>query len=426
MKSGDIQFDDSQRLSYLCILLFITASLQSTLNAQTKSFDIEIEQITFGPKHHFFGYIGQSQTIPWNKDERYIVALQTDFHDHMPEPDEEAEIVLIDTEQGNLISQIDRTLAWNFQQGTMFYWNPDSPLTQLFFNDRDPQTGKVFTVLYDVREQKRIREFRFCNTPVGNSGVAQKGGTFLGLNYGRLARLRPVTGYPEAYDWTIGENAPRNDGIFKVNVKTGQINLLVSYKQLADLARLSRPDIDKIPLFINHTLWNRNDDRIYFYIRGNFSDSADRVDIPCSAKPDGTALTLHDLHIGGHPEWAEGSRIIGSSEERQVVYDIDRKKIVGYLGNSKIFPRPRGDISLSPDSNWFVNGFSLKDKNYYVILRRSDDAYIHTPGFSRGSYVSGNLRIDPSPRWNHNNNAILVPGIANDSTRQLYIIHIRE
>ncbi len=426
MKLVNIQFDESKHLSYLYILLFIIVSSPLELDGQTKSFDIEIKQITFGPKHHFFGYIGQSQTIPWNKDERYIVTLRTDFHNHMPRPDEEAEVVLIDTKQGNLISQIDRTLAWNFQQGTMLYWNPDSPLTQLFFNDREPQTGKVFIVLYDVKEQKRIREFRFSDTPIGNSGVAQKGGYFLGLNYGRLARLRPVTGYPEAYDWTTGENAPRNDGIFKVNVKTGQIDLLVSYEQLADLLRPHKPDIDKIPLFINHTLWNRNDDRIYFYARGNFSNSDERIDVPCSMKPNGTALTLHDLHIGGHPEWAEGSFIIGSNGKRQVIYDIDKKKIVGHLGTPKIFPKPGGDTSLSPDGNWFVNGFHSKGKNYYVIFRRSDGTYRHTPGFSRGAYVSGDLRIDPSPRWNRANNAILVPGIAKDNTRQLYIIYVRK
>ena len=40
---------------------------------------LEIEQITSGPKHHLFGYIGQSLTIPWNESDRYIVSLRTDF-----------------------------------------------------------------------------------------------------------------------------------------------------------------------------------------------------------------------------------------------------------------------------------------------------------------------------------------------------------
>ena len=46
-------------------------------------FQLSKTQVTIGPKHHLFGYIGQSLTIPWNASDRYIVALQTDFHDRL-------------------------------------------------------------------------------------------------------------------------------------------------------------------------------------------------------------------------------------------------------------------------------------------------------------------------------------------------------
>ena len=48
------------------------------------AFQIEVKQITHGPMTHFFGYIGHVQNIPWNRSGRYIVALQTNFHDRMP------------------------------------------------------------------------------------------------------------------------------------------------------------------------------------------------------------------------------------------------------------------------------------------------------------------------------------------------------
>src|SRR5205814_9030500 len=100
------------------------------------------------------------------------------------------------------------------QEGTMHYLNHKSPDTQLFFNDRDLKTNHVFAVLYDIEKRKRLKEYRYEDTPFGNSGVAQKGGYFLGINYGRLARLRPVTGYPGAFDWNPKTPAPENDGIF--------------------------------------------------------------------------------------------------------------------------------------------------------------------------------------------------------------------
>ena len=31
---------------------------------------ISVKQLTQGPDHHFFGYIGQSLTIPWSKKRR--------------------------------------------------------------------------------------------------------------------------------------------------------------------------------------------------------------------------------------------------------------------------------------------------------------------------------------------------------------------
>ena len=158
--------------------------------ADDSPFELKVDQITFGTKHHFFGYIGQCRTIPWNASDRYILGMEIEHIDRMPRADEAAVIILVDTHQNNRIIRIDRTHAWNPQQGTMFYWNPLAAETQFIFNDRDVKTGKVFAVLYDIEKRKRIKEFRDERAPIGNGGFAQKGGAFLGINYGRLARLR--------------------------------------------------------------------------------------------------------------------------------------------------------------------------------------------------------------------------------------------
>ena len=149
----------------------------------------------------------------------------------------------------------------------MLYWNPDSPHSQFFFNDRDPESGKIFTVLYDIEKRKRVREFRSRNYPVGNSGVKQSGGAFAAINYARMARLRPVTGYKDAHDWTIGVKHPKDDGVFQVDSNTGKQHLLVSFEQMAAKIRKTEPHIDELELFINHTLWNRDGDRIFFFAR---------------------------------------------------------------------------------------------------------------------------------------------------------------
>jgi hypothetical protein len=386
---------------------------------------LETEQLTRGPMHHFFGYIGHVRTIPWSGDNRYVLALRTPFQDRMPAPGEPADVVIVDTAAGNAVVPIEQSRAWNFQQGTMFYWNPEAPDTQFFFNDRDPATGRIFTVLYDIAARSRVREFRFDDTPVANGGVAQNGGRFLALNYGRMARLRPVTGYPGAFDFTGDALHPADDGIHVVEVGTGQRRLLVSFAQLADLVRPVRPDVDRKALFINHSLWSRDDQRVYFYVRGEFDNQDERLDIACTIRADGSGLTMLD-HVGGHPEWESGSRMIGARGDQQVIYDVDARQVVGTIGTPEIFPRPGGDIALSPDGEWFVNGHSAGGENVYTVLRRSDGTWARLDPVSRGPYTGGELRIDGAPAWNRTSDAIAFPAIdPADGSRQTFVIHVR-
>lgn len=403
-----------------CLLFLFLPAL-----AWSADLGVTVRQITQGPLHHFFGYIGHVGTIPWNASGRHIVALQTKHQDRMPEPGEAADIVLIDTQNDNALTVIEHTRAWNPQQGTMLYWNPLKAETQFFFNDCDPVTHDEFCVIYDIVEKRRVAEFRHADTPFGNSGVAQKGGWFLGINYARLARLRPVTGHPGARDWTAGVQQPENDGIFKVNVATQETRLLVSFKQLADALRGTHPEVDGKDLFINHTLWNRDDDRIYFFVRGDFDKKA-RCNIPCIMNADGSGLRELKDFIGGHPEWERGHRMIGAVDGKQVIYDTDAMQVVDTLGSPEIIPSPGGDVALSPDGQWFVNGHGEKGKNYYTILNRADKKWVRTPGFAQGGY-SGDLRLDPGPLWSRESRQLLVPGIADDAehTRQLFIITVR-
>lgn len=421
----------------------------------TADFQLQKSQLTFGPKHHLFGYIGQSLTIPWNASGRYIVALQTDFHDRLPHSGDAADVILIDTHNNNQVVVLDKTLGWNLQQGTMLYWNPAKSETQFFFNDRDPNDDRVFTVLYDIESRNRIREYRYSDYSIGNSGISPVGGVFAAINYGRMARLRPVTGYAGALDHTNvdqkeGDKSPANDGIFLIDTDSGKERILVSFKELAVLmktvphwklvysrwmpvqsaeAGVVEPDISEAALYINHTLFNRKGDRIYFIARGRKQKRSIWLNAPCSIKTDGTELTVHYTSIGGHPEWAEGDLMIGARDGKQIVYDVVQQQILPErtLGNASIIPDPEGDISLSPDGKWFVNGYSSKDRKSitYVVMRLADGAYVRSESFDRGPYTAGDLRIDPAPRWNRASNAILVPGWTAEGTRQLFILKIQ-
>ena len=393
---------------------------------------VTVTQLTRGPKHHYFGYIGQSRTVPWNASGRYLLALQTPFQDRLPAGDDPADVCLLDVKDNYAIRVVDQTRGWNPQQGTMFYWNPAHPETQFFFNDRDRKTGKVFTVLFDISADggkgKRIREYRFDDTPVANGGVAQNGGYFTAINYARMARLRPVTGYAGAWDWTENVAAPADDGIFRVDVATGAKKLIVSFAQLKAAHRGLDPDIEQRHYFINHTLHNRNNDLIYFYCRADFESQPQgkRVNSVFTVRPDGTELTRHETFIGGHPEWEWGPRIIGSHDGQQVVYDTAQKKIVESWGGKDVFPNPEGDVSLSPDGSWFVSSHRDGEYHRYTFLEFKTKRIVKSPPVFLSTWRGGPLRLDPAPCWNRTSDAIVVPGIAPDGTRQMFLLELRE
>jgi hypothetical protein len=401
------------------------------IDARTRSdVSVKVTQITHGPRHHYFGYIGQSRTIPWNASGRYLLALQVPFQDRLPGAADAAEICLIDAHAGYSIRVVDTTRGWNPQQGTMFYWNPEHPETQFFFNDRDQRTGKVFSVLFDTAADngrgRRIREYRFDDRPVANGGVAQNGGYFLAINYARMARLRPVTGYPEAWDWTKDIGAPSDDGLFRVDVGSGEKTLIVSFAQLKDALRGTVENLDARHFFINHTLTNRNNDLVYFFCRADFEQQVNgpRVNAVFTVRPDGSNLTRHETFIGGHPEWAWGPTIIGSSGGRQVVYDTARKEIVESLGGSDVFANPEGDVALSPDGSWFVNGQRQGQYHHYTFLEMKTRRVVKSPGVFLSTWNRGPLRLDPAPAWNRTSDAIVVPGIASDGTRQMFVLEL--
>jgi hypothetical protein len=402
----------------ICVVSWAGGAAQTQLG-------YEVRQLTSGPAHHFYGYIGHVGNSPYSADGRYLVALRTTFQDRMPGPQDAAEIVLLDAQKDYAETKIEETRGWNPQQGAMIYWNPEQPSRQFFFNDRDPKTGKVFTALYDIVDRKRVREYRFDTQPVANGGVKQDGGMFAAINYARMARLRPVTGYPGTWDWTGDVLHPSDDGLFVVDVKTGERKLIVTFKQMRDVLAARHPQIDKKPLFLNHTLWNREGDRIFFFVRGDFG-AKDRINVPMTVKPDGSGLVEQRIFIGGHPEWDFKSRMLGRVEDKLVVYDSLKQEIVDTVGGPEMFRDPEGDTALSRDGRLLVNGAPTGATMHYTIVRRADKTFIKTENFNRTGYEGGDLRIDPAPCWNRAGDRFAFPALAKDGTRQMFEVRIVE
>jgi len=413
-------------LLWAATLAFPTAG-QDAHTALPSSY--RIEQLTTGPRHHFYGYQGHAGNTPFNASGTHVVLLETDFQDRQARKTDVAEIVLVDLATNNKTT-LAQTWAWNFQQGTMMYWNPLAPDEEIIFNDRDAITDKVKTVLFNVKTKRRVKEWFFPSTPFGNSGVAQKGGKFLGINYGRLGRLRTITGYPGAYDWTFGVKCPANDGIWLVNAATGTEKLLFSFEQLRDLFVAQTPDIAKYDLFINHTLWNRDDTRFLAAVR--WFDSEHRLKgVWFTCKPDGTDVLPFKTDVG-HPDWVGGTNLMTGLG---VVYETRTTTLAETV--DKAFFRQDGDLSISRGLNWLVSNEYKRNPDKKTqdvrvfIYSRAAKAGIRFPWYSRGVHFWNNKedyrdenRIDVSPCWNRDATKIYFFALAEDGTRQAFVVHL--
>ena len=80
----------------LCLSGIAQNKGQEASQTQTPPIKLRIEQLTSGTKHHFFGYIGQCRTIPWNANGRYVLGLEIDRIDRLPSRQEAATVFLID------------------------------------------------------------------------------------------------------------------------------------------------------------------------------------------------------------------------------------------------------------------------------------------------------------------------------------------
>ena len=70
----------------MIVILGVFPCFEAQCEEPPPSLNLKIEQVTSGSKHHFFGYIGQCQTIPRNASGRYILCLEIDRIDRMPKP----------------------------------------------------------------------------------------------------------------------------------------------------------------------------------------------------------------------------------------------------------------------------------------------------------------------------------------------------
>ncbi|RJS84117.1 hypothetical protein CW702_02880, partial [Candidatus Bathyarchaeota archaeon] len=230
---------------------FVTLNHKHCLSISDVSFPII--RITEGPYHHFFGYYDKS---PWDIDGKRILALEVPFMERLPKFGDKATIGVILTTENFTFMPITVTNAWNWQQGCMLQWLPGKR-DHIIYNDfRD---GRFVSIVMDIESGDRY----VLPSPI--YAVSHDGRKALTLNFERLSVTRPGYGYVGALRYKLDLRAPKDDGVFLLDIENGDVSLILS---LADLAKFKvRPDMKNAVYWFNHLLFNPNDERFIFLFR---------------------------------------------------------------------------------------------------------------------------------------------------------------
>ncbi len=184
---------------------------------------------------------------PWNRSETKMVCLESEFQNRLPNPGETANIELVNPENG-AFTPLEKTAAWNLQQGSLIHWNPLKPDSEIIYND---QNGKeLVSVKLDVDNRNKS----LLPRPI--SAVAITGKYALSLTYGRVRHLRKVVAYADAVDPYANEAHPQKDGVFLLNLETNETKLIVSIAEVFEKSVTEYPDLAKRQMWFNHTVIN--------------------------------------------------------------------------------------------------------------------------------------------------------------------------
>jgi len=374
------------------------------------------QAVTSGPGHHFFGYYDK---CPWDASGRYMLGLETTFMDRPPTPDDTAVIGLIDTASDNRWEPIAETRAWNWQQGTMLRWLPSAPDRLIIYIDREED--RFISVIRDVR----TGDNRKLPRPV--YAVSHDGRSAVTLNFARLHRTAPGYGYVGLPDHWAEENCPDKDGIYWMDLTTGEERLIIS---LAQIARIGpNPTMEGVEHWFNHLLFNSDDSRFLFLHRWRRPDGGWFTRM-FAADPDGSNIyCVSDHEMVSHFDWLDERRILAWARRHEIgdryFLFTDRAEEREIIGEAVL--TTDGHCSYSPDRHWILTDTypDHEDMRSLLLYRPADGRRVDIGRFFSPSKLKGEIRCDLHPRWSRDGRKVCFDS-AHEGSRQMYVVDVGE
>ena len=379
-----------------------------------------VRQITYGPKHHWFGYYDKLQFDPTS---RFVLGMQVDFEHRSPKADDQIEIGMVDLEKDNGWVKLGKSNAWCWQQGCMLQWLPGS-LREVIWNDREDGTfvSRIMNVV--TGEMRSLPHPVYSVSPDGKYAVAP--------DFRRINDVRPGYGYAGLADPHANDPAPQDSGIVRIDLRSGKTELVLS---LADIARTGAIPNQKLGIkhYFNHLLYSPDGKRFIALHRWRYPDGS-RLTRAITANSDGSDVRIVCPNgYTSHFIWRDAKSILAQSRHWDgndgwgnfLFEDVDGGGDVREVGRGVL--DPSGHVSYLPGGKWILNDTYPKTReriqtpHLYEVAsgNRIDLAELHLP-----AAYTGEWRVDTHPRFSPDGKLVCVDAPVVGQGRQLHLIDI--
>lgn len=305
-------------------------------------------------KQCFFGYYDLQ---PFNSDSSKHLANVVDILDRIPNKDDKTSLGYFDLNTDEY-HELAISNAWNFQQGSFLSWfNDDS----IIFNDFDG--SKYISRVVDL-DKKEIKRY---DLPIASISLDKT--KALSINFSRIYDFRPGYGYcniPDKYE----DDAPNDDGIWYLDLKTGEYKLLVSYKKMKQ--EFAEEPFTSKKLVVNHITFNPSGTKYVFLLRNFYVKPARWGTVLGIGDLNGNIYKLTNFEVNSHYSFKDDNHLMiysGLPEWGIYFFDIDTKQRTK-LNNPEC---DKDDIhcNYSPDRSYFI-GDGYPDENSHRHVYRYD------------------------------------------------------
>ncbi len=403
-----------------------------------------------GSFHHFFGYYNKTA---WDRSNRRVLALQVPMMDARLHPELAAEIGFFDTQAGDRFHVVDTTLAWNWQMGNQLQWLDGLSETQIIYNIRTRHSSAVYPGF-----GSRIRDIEtlaYRDLPLPIYVVAPNGQYGLCIDYRRLYITHETIGYSEKGGPFDVPKCPSDDGIYHMDLLTGEYRLLVSYKALSEFE--PRQSMQKAIHWVSHIEINPASSRILFLHRWTerVEDETCFLHRLITINPDGTDMRLLECSDHPLPQLAENfdpnavgtfdyekseyqiSHPLWCDDERIVVWGPHHGSIHYHLyhdskeGEASVIGKniltENGHMSFSPtNKRWLLSDTYPDDVTHERVLFLFDvveNKKIDIGSFYADPGLKKENRCDLHPRWNRDGTKVCIDSV-HEHQRQMYEIDV--